>query len=93
MRPPIFLFVLPKRKIAPRPVEERKGRQTRETCSRISTLYARISELVPGWPVVYTLSHVCPRMARCARAAGGVQKSGLRAAEVYALRVRRPLQR
>ena len=31
MRPPIFLFVLPKRKIAPRPVEERKGRQTRAT--------------------------------------------------------------
>ena len=26
MRPPVFLFVLPKRKTAPRPVEERKGR-------------------------------------------------------------------
>ena len=26
MRPPFFLFVLPKRKNAPRPVEERKGR-------------------------------------------------------------------
>ena len=34
MRPPIFLFVLPKRKIAPRPVEERKGRPRAEPVYR-----------------------------------------------------------
>ena len=34
LRPPIFLFVLPKRKIAPRPVEERKGRQRAEPVYR-----------------------------------------------------------
>ena len=34
MRPPFFLFVLPKRKNAPRPVEERKGRsQTTAFCA------------------------------------------------------------
>ena len=34
MRPLIFLFVLPKRKIAPRPVEERKGRPRAEPVYR-----------------------------------------------------------
>ena len=70
MRPTIFLLVLPRRKTVPRPVPERRGRWTRESLSLVSTPYARLSDLVLDWSVVYTRSRSLPRKARCARAAG-----------------------
>ena len=55
MRPTIFLLVLPRRKTVPRPVPERRGRQTRETMLRIGASYSRLSDLILLRSVVYTL--------------------------------------